>query len=135
MSRWNSFTWDELRILDEALSSWTSTYPNVESFRAVCDRLQQEVEDKLWEDDADNPENKVPGATHYCPVRAAKDFAKAYGYKGCKGGWVRRREDNKPMAHGWEEFARLCIRRKWIAVDQALGGVATYIVPGTKEDE
>lgn len=135
MSRWNSFTWDELRILDEALSSWTSTYPNVESFRAVCDRLQQEVEDKLWEDDADNPENKVPEATHYCPVRAAKDFAKAYGYKGCKGGWVRRREDNKPMAHGWEEFARLCIRRKWIAVDQAPGGVATYIVPGTKEGE
>lgn len=135
MSRWDAFTWGELLILDQALNAWESTCRNVEWYSVTHGRLQQEVENKLWEEDADNPENKVPGDTHYCPVRAAKDFAKAYGYKGCKGGWVRRREDNKPMAHGWEEFARLCIRRKWIAVDHAPGGVAKYIVPGTREDE
>jgi hypothetical protein len=68
-----------------------------------------------------------------CPSEAAKAFAKTYGYKGDKGGWIRRREDNKPMAHGWGEFARLCIRRKWIAVEQVPGGMAAYMVPGTED--
>lgn len=70
-----------------------------------------------------------------CPSKAARAFAKEYGYKGEAGGWIRRLEDNKPMAHGWEEFARLCIRRKWIAIEQVPGGCATYIVSITEEDE
>lgn len=65
---------------------------------------------------------------YYCPVRAAKALATAGGYKGDRGGWIRRLSDSKPMAHGWEEFARLCIRRKWIMVHQAPGGVARYTV-------
>lgn len=58
MRRWDAFTWDELRILDEALSCWESAYPNVGIFRDTCDRLQQEVEDKMWEEDGDNPSNR-----------------------------------------------------------------------------
>lgn len=58
MTRWDAFTWDELRILDEALGCWESAYPNVSVFQQTCDRLQQEVEDKMWEDDDDNPANR-----------------------------------------------------------------------------
>lgn len=77
----------------------------------------------------------MPAITCGCPVGAAKLYARAYGFMGQRGGWIRRLSDNKPMAHGWAEFARLCIRRRWIVVSQSPGGLATYIVttPGNTE--
>ena len=71
---------------------------------------------------------------YYSLESAAKAYAKLAGYAGNKGGWIRwTLHDKRVMCQGWDEFARICVRRGWV-VDISLPRDVRYLVPLAKEE-
>lgn len=53
---------------------------------------------------------------YFSVLSATKAYAKLAGYAGKNGGWIYRTtgEPGRIMCQGWDEFARICVRRGWV---------------------